>query len=267
MKKKEPLWWIAGLGTVFLVSVFLHVLGQEGGLRYYLYQLDGVEVAGTIVISAIRTFGAIWHGSVLVGLLFVLVTLLVLSRAGRLRKQFPTLALWAALLAIPCVLLWHYTRQHLPALGAYSLFFFWIITPVLIYLGIRHAIVRRNQSWTGRDRRIAYAAASLTFLLGSLSGGTLQSDVEVDRSLERGRDIVYKIKRYHAENRTLPESLEDLVPVAFPAVPDTDVPEGWGGRERYVYEREGESRFSLSFEMAGHATCHYERSEDSWRCG
>ena len=101
MMKKEPLWWIAGVGTIFLVSVLLHVLRVEGGLRYYLYQLDGVEVAATIVDAAIRTFGVIWHGSVLVGLVFVLVMLLVLSRAGRLRRQIPTLALWAAVVALP----------------------------------------------------------------------------------------------------------------------------------------------------------------------
>jgi hypothetical protein len=267
MMKKEPLWWIAGVGTIFLVSVLLHVLGVEGGLRYYLHQLDGVEVLATIVVSAIRTLAAIWHGSVLVGLVFVLVMLVVLSRAGRLRKQIPTLTLWAAVVAFPCMLLWHYTRQHLPALGAYALSVFWITAPVLIYLGIRHAIVRRNERWTRRDRRIAYAAASLTFLLGSLSGGTFLSDMEVDRSLERGRDIVYEIERYHAENRRLPDSLEELVPVVFPAVPDTDVPEGWGGRERYVYQREGESLFSLSFEAAGYVTCRYKRSEDRWRCG
>jgi hypothetical protein len=266
MKKKELRWWIAGLGLIFLVVAARHILGQEGGIRYFFYTLDWIEVAGTLLVTALGTLGAVWQGSVLVGLLFVLVMLIVLLRAGRLGKIAPSLALFACVLAIPCVLLWHYTRQHLPMLGAHALSFFWITSPVLIYLAIRHVILRRNESWTVRDRRIAYGAASLTFLLGSLSVGTLKSDAEVVRSLQRGRDIVYKIKQYHATHQRLPESLEELVPGVFPAVPETDVPEGWGGRERYVYQREGRSRFTLSFESAGSGTCNYRRSKDSWRC-
>ncbi len=89
----------------------------------------------------------------------------------------------------------------------------------------------------------------------------------MDRSLQRGRDVVYAIKQYQGENRRLPDSLDDLVPNYFPDTPMTDVPEGWNGRQGYVYTKRGQGDFAVSFESASYISCGYERSRDGWECG
>jgi hypothetical protein len=167
---------------------------------------------------------------------------------------------------VPCALLWNMTRQHLPRLAGLSLVVFWVLAPVVLYLCIRHVIIRRRESWSVKDRRIAYTAATLTLLIGSLSFGTFKSDAEVEHSLNKGHDIVNAVKHYYTVHRKLPESLDTLVPVYFASVPETDVPEGWGGHEAFVYQASGERSFSVTFESASYATCNYERTEDSWDC-
>lgn len=266
MRKAEVRWWLAVLSVIFLGAVVLNVLRDDGGASYYFYKLDAVEVLGTLFMSAVGTVLALWHASILFGLLFAVALLITLSRSGSLRAQIPAIGLFLGLLTLPCLLLWHTTRQHLSRLGGMSLSAFWLAAPVLLYLCVRHAIIRKNEPWTTRDRRVAYLGVAVTFLMGSLSTGTFKSDVEVQRSLDRGREVVYAIKHYQHQNKRLPETLQDLVPGYFGAIPKTDVPEGWNDREDYVYTKEGRSQFAVSFESASYVKCRYERSSDRWDC-
>jgi hypothetical protein len=266
MRKAEGRWWIAVVSVIFLSAVLFNVLRGEGGFRYYLYKIDAVEILGTLFLSTVGTVLTLWHASILFGLLFALGLLIAMSRTGRLRGQLPAIGLFLGLLALPCFLLWSMTRHHLSIFGGISLSAFWLAAPVLLYLCVRHAIIRKDEPWTQRDRRVAYIGVAVTLLMGSLSTGTLKSDAEVARSLDRGREVVYAIKHYHAENRKLPETLQDLVPVYFGAVPETDVPEGWSDREDYVYTKKGNTQFTVSFESASYMKCNYERSSDRWDC-
>ncbi len=266
MKKAEARWFVAVVSLIFGIAVVLNILREEGGFRYYFYRLDAAEILGTVFVSAVGTVLALWHSSTVLGLLFALGLLIALSRAGRLRGQLPAIGLFLLLVALPCFIFWNMTRQHLSLFGGLSLSAFWLASPVLLYLCIRHAIIRRDQSWTSRDQRLAYLGVAVTLLMLSLSTGTIKSDAEVQRSLERGRDVVSAIKQYQFENKKLPETLQDLVPGYFGAIPETDVPEGWGEREEYVYTKKGPAQFAVSFESASYVNCNYERSNDRWDC-
>lgn len=266
MRKTEARWWVAVVSVIFLGAVALNILREEGGVGYYFYKMDAAEILGTLFVSTVGTVLTLWHASILFGLLFALVLLIVLSRAGRLRGQLPAIGLFLVLLALPCLLLWNATRQHLSLLSGISLSLFWLAGPVLLYLCVRHAVLRKDELWTPRDRRVAYLGVAVTLLMGSLSTGTLKSDAEVQRSLDRGRDVVYAIKHYQRQNKKLPESLQDLVPGYFGAIPETDVPEGWGDREDFVYTKKGTALFAVSFESASYVNCNYERSDDRWDC-
>ncbi len=142
----------------------------------------------------------------------------------------------------------------------------WGLGPPALYFCIRHSVIRRATSWSIRDRGIAYSAATLTFVLGSLWSGTVKSDREVERSIFTGSEIVYAIKDYHVRHRRLPARLQDLVPAYFSRVPETEVPEGWSDYEDYVYHAKGRHRFTVTFESASYASCLYDRSEDRWDC-
>ncbi|MDP3937639.1 MAG: hypothetical protein Q8R92_05830 [Deltaproteobacteria bacterium] len=266
MKKVEARWFIAVVSSIFGIAVVLNILREEGGFRYYLHKLDAAEILGTVFVSAVGTLLALWHSSTVLGLLFALGLLIALSRAGRLRGQLPAIGLFLLLVAIPCLIFWSMTRQHLSLFGGLSLSAFWLASPVLLYLCIRHAIIRRDQSWTSRDRLMAYFGVAVALLMLSLSTGTLKSDAEVQRSLDRGREVVYAIKHYQTENKMLPETLQDLVPGYFRAIPETDVPEGWSDREDYIYTKKGTRQFAVSFEAASYINCNYERSSDTWEC-
>jgi hypothetical protein len=266
ISKSEVRWWIAGVVLLFVVLASIVVLKQDGGYRHFLYILDGAEVAGTLFVAALGTFLTIWHSSVFFGLLFVLATLLVLSRTGRLRMHATTIAFFTLWIGVACMVVWHIARQHLSVPGGLLLGGFWIVAPPILYLCIRHAVIRRRETWSVRDRRVAYSAAALTFILTSLWTSTVKSDREVEESIFKGREIVYAIKDYHQRNQRLPAALNDLVPVYFTKIPETEVPEGWSGREDYVYKPQGKHRFTVSFESASYASCVYDRTIDRWDC-
>lgn len=264
MRKAEVRWWIGVLFVLFGGTIAFNIARQKGGLAYYLHNLDGVEILGSLFVATLSTVLALWHASTIFGLLFVIGLLLVLSRSGRLRSHLPEIGLFAVLIVVPVMFIWNITRHHLPTAGGVLLSLLWLASPVILYLCIRHVIIRKDEIWTLRDRRIAYLGASVAFLLVSLSTGTIKSDGEVDRSLQRGHDVVDAIKHYAHENRRLPDSLHDLVPNYFSDVPKTDVPEGWNGRQRYVYTKREQGDFEVSFESASYVSWRYERNRDSW---
>jgi len=266
MTRRELRWWIAAVAAIFAAAAAAIVLKQDGGYRHFLYILDWAEIGGTVFLAALGTFLTIWHSSIFFGLLFVIATLLVLTRTGRLRSHAGTMLFFALWIGIPCVFVWHVTRQHLSVPAGLAVGLFWLVGPPLLYLCIRHAVIRRGTAWGVGDRRIAYSAAALTFVLSSLWAGTVKSDREVERSIFMGSEIVYAIKDYHMRHRRLPTRLQDLVPAYFSRVPETEVPEGWSGYEDYVYRARGPHRFTVIFESASYATCLYDRSEDRWDC-
>ena len=266
MRKAEVRWWIGILLVLFGGTIAFNIANQKGGFAYYLHNLDGVEILGSLFVATLSTVFALWHASTIFGLLFVTGLLLVLSRSGRLRSHLPEIGLFAVLIVLPCVFFWNITRHHLPTAGGFLLSLLWLAAPVILYLCVRHTIIRKDETWSRRDRRIAYLGASVAFLLVSLSTGTIRSDAEVDRSLQRGRDVVYAIKHYQRENRRLPDSLDDLVPNYFSDVPLTDVPRRWNGRQGYVYRKQGQGGFTVSFQSASYVSCGYERSRDGWEC-
>ena len=257
---------MAAIAAIFVTSAVMIVGRQEGGYQHFLHILDWPEVGGTLFLAALGTFLTIWHSSIFFGLLFVVATILVLSRTGRLRANAGTMVFFALWIGIPCVFAWHMTRQHLSVPAGLLVGIVWVLGPPVLYFCIRHSVIRRAASWSIRDRGIAYSAATLTFVLGSLWGGTVKSDGEVERSIFTGSEIVYAIKDYHVRHRRLPVRLQDLVPAYFSRVPETEVPEGWSGYEDYVYHAKGRHRFTVTFESASYASCLYDRSEDRWDC-
>jgi len=257
---------MVAIAVIFVGAAATIVLKQEGGYGHFVHILDWAEVGGTVFLAALGTFLTIWHSSIFFGLLFVIATILVLSRTGRLRPHVATMTFFALWIGIPCLFAWHMTRQHLSVPAGLLVGLVWLVGPPALYFCIRHAVIRRSTAWGVRDRRIAYAAAALTFVLASLWTGTVKSDREVERSIFMGTEIVYAIKDYHLRHRHLPARLQDLVPAYFARVPETEVPEGWGGHENYVYRTKGRHRFTVAFEAASYASCLYDRSEDRWDC-
>ncbi len=266
MTRRELHVWLLAIAAIFVAAAATVVLKQDGGYQHFLHILDWAEVTGTVFLAALGTFLTIWHSSIFFGLLFVIATVLVLSRTGRLRFHAGMMTFFAIWIGLPCVFAWHMTRQHLSVPAGLLVGLFWLTGPPVLYFCIRHAVIRRAAAWSVRDRRIAYSAAALTFVLASLWAGTVKSDREVERSIFTGSEIVYAIKDYHMRNHHLPGRLQDLVPAYFSRVPETEVPEGWSGHEDYVYETKGRHRFTVAFESASYANCLYDRSEDRWDC-